>query len=336
MGESNIVIEKPGDFEQYWENVLELVGKTDPEIRIEKWELEDPNYEAEFIIDGSVPDQATSQDDKNPFDFRWGSHTLLVGLDVRQVSFRSYDGHEVGGLLQYPRFSHKKTFPVIVHFTGYGGELMVDPDFVSSGYAVFNFSHRGMFLGSKNFDRYSPVPLLVRDIDDKDRYVYRSIVVDCLLAVKIVRKLEGVDGDRIGVMGTSQGGGLSIITTALNRDISVASADLPWLTNFEYQINRDVEGPYNEIKEYLRRFPEKKDKVVSTLGYHDTLFFADRVKRPVLMSLGLNDTTSPPESVRNLFSRLKSTKLLLEIPEMGHERGTLWRYLSQKWFDFYL
>lgn len=213
---------------------------------------------------------------------------------------------------------------------------MVDQDFVSSGYGVFNFSHRGMLLGSKNFDRYYPLPLLVRDIDDWNRYVYKSIVVDCLLAIKILKKLEGVDINRIGVMGTSQGGGLSIITTALNPDIKVASADLPWLTDFAYQINNDVEGPYTEIIEYLRRFPEKRERVLSTLGYYDTLFFADMVERPVLISLGLEDTTSPPESVRNLFNWLKSTKLLLEIPHMGHERGTLWRYLSQKWFDFYL
>lgn len=203
MGKSNIVIEKPGDFEEHWKDVLTTVSETDPDVRIEKWELEDPNYEAEFIIDGTVPDEATNQDDVNPFDFRWRSHTLLVGLDVKKVVFESHDGQEVGGLLQYPRFAHKKEFPVIVHYTGYGGELMVDPDFVSAGYAVLNFSHRGMHWGSEGFDRYLPAPLLVRNMDDKDRYVYKSIVVDCLLAIKILKRLEGINTDRIGVMGTS-------------------------------------------------------------------------------------------------------------------------------------
>jgi cephalosporin-C deacetylase len=336
MGENRGVIQKPDDFGRYWDDVLRIVDQTDPEIRTEKWEIEDPNYEAEFIIDGSGTNTARDQTDVNPFDFRWGAHTLLVGSNVTKVLFESYDGQEVGGLLQVPRLSHKKKLPGIVHFTGYGGELMVDPDFVSSGYAVLNFSHRGMVLGSKGFDRYSPVPLLVRDVDDRNRYVYRSIVVDCLLAIKILRAFKEIDRRRIGVMGTSQGGALSLMTTVLNRDIRAACLDIPWLTDFSYQLTHDVEGPYNEIKEYLRRFPKKRDDALCTLAYYDTLFFADRIDRPVLISLGLNDTTCPPDSVRNLFHRIKSIKALLEIPEMSHERSTIWRYLSQKWFDFYL
>ena len=213
---------------------------------------------------------------------------------------------------------------------------MVDPDFVASGYAVFNFSHRGMVLGSRGLDRYSPVPLLVRGIEDRNKYIYRSAMIDCLLAIKILKEMEPMDADRIGVMGTSQGGALSLMTASLDDLVKVVSCDIPWLTNFEYQLNHDVEGPYNEIKEFIRRFPEKRSAVINTLGYFDSLFFADTVKRPVMVSLGKNDTICPPDSVRDLFGRLPSIKALLEIPGMAHERSTIWRYMSQKWFDFYL
>jgi len=86
---------------------------------------------------------------------------------------------------------------------------------VSAGYAVFNFSHRGMLMGSKGFDRYSPAPLIARDVEDQERYVYRSIVIDCLLAIKVLSRLEKVDPVRLGVVGTSQGGALALITAAL-------------------------------------------------------------------------------------------------------------------------
>jgi hypothetical protein len=52
--------------------------------------------------------------------------------------------------------------------------------------------------------------------------------------------------------------------------------------------------------------------------------------------LGGTDPIAPPGSVRKLFERIPGVKTLLEIPAMGHERSTLFRYLAQKWFDFFL
>jgi len=60
------------------------------------------------------------------------------------------------------------------------------------------------------------------------------------------------------------------------------------------------------------------------------------IDKPILVSLGLNDMICHSKSVRKLFDKIKSIKLLLEITKMGHERSTVWRYLTQKWFDFYL
>jgi cephalosporin-C deacetylase-like acetyl esterase len=176
----------------------------------------------------------------------------------------------------------------------------------------------------------------VQHVEDRDRYIYRSIVIDCLLAMKVLGKMEKMDGSRLGVLGTSQGGALAVITAALDGRIKAAACDLPWLTDYDYVLNHDVGGLYNEVKEFLRKFPEKRQEVAQTLGYFDTLFFADGMKSPVFMSLGESDPIAPAVSVRKLFQRIPGTKTLLEVPGMGHERSTLFRYLAQKWFDFFL
>jgi hypothetical protein len=54
------------------------------------------------------------------------------------------------------------------------------------------------------------------------------------------------------------------------------------------------------------------------------------------MSLGETDPIAPAASVRRLFQRIPGVKILLEIPGMGHERSTLFRYLAQKWFDYFV
>ena len=336
MGEDDLRVTKPEDFRDYWDKVRRIVYDTDPEVSVEKWEQEDVNFEGEYILDGPVQKRAKQPESLNPFDFRWDSHVILAGLTVKKVLFRSYDGQEVGGLLQVPRFSGMDRFPMLVHYAGYGGEILIDSDFVTAGYAVFNFSHRGMLMGSKGFDRYHPTPLLVQHVADKDRYIYRSIVIDCLLAIKVMAKTEKVDPCRLGVMGTSQGGALAIIAASLNPRVKAAACDLPWLTDYDYILHHDVGGLYNELKEFLRRNPEKRKEVARTLGYFDTLSFADGVKGPIFMSLGESDPIAPAVSVRKLFQNIPGIKTLLETPGMGHERSTLFRYLAQKWFDFFL
>jgi cephalosporin-C deacetylase len=336
MGESHLRVAKPEDFGEYWDRVRKTVEDCSPEISVEKWKQEDVNFEDEYILDGPPGKREKQPENGNPFDFRWDSHIILAGLTLKRVRFISYDGQEVGGLLQYPRYSGKDLFPVLLHFAGYGGEVLIDSDFVTAGYAVFNFSHRGMLMGSKGFDRYFPAPLLVQHVEDRDRYIYRSIVIDCLLAIQVLGKMEKMDGSRLGVLGTSQGGALAVITAALDGRAKAAACDLPWLTDYDYVLNHDVGGLYNEVREFLRRFPEKRQEVAQTLGYFDTLSFADGMKSPVLISLGESDPIAPAVSVRKLFQRIPGIKTLLEVPGMGHERSTLFRHLAQKWFDFFL
>jgi len=327
-------VEKPADFDRYWNGILEIVERCSVEVSMEAWERCDPGAEDEYLIDGG-PLPEKNRDDVSPFEFRWTGRPVLAGMKVYRVKFSSYDGQMVGGMLFLPRYSGGP-FPLIVHFAGYGGEALAHQDFVSAGYAVFDFSHRGMVFGSEGFDRYLPFPLLVRDVEDRRSYVYRSIVIDCLLGIRAAQGLASVDGNRTSVMGTSQGGGLALITAGLNKDIRVLSADLPWLTDFSYQLEHDVEGPYNELKEYFERFPEKIEPALATLGYFDTLSFAERISCPCLVSLGVEDRVCPPGSIRELFSRLNPLKTLMEIPGMAHERSTVWRALTRSWFDFLL
>jgi cephalosporin-C deacetylase len=336
MGKSLFTVRQPEDFQGYWNGVLKIVEDFAPEPRMQKWEQEDVIFEDEYILDCPVRKREKQPENLNPFDVRWDSHVILTGLTVQKVLFQSFDGQEVGGLLQFPRFTGKDRFPVLIHYAGYGGEVLIDSDFVTAGYAVFNFSHRGMLMGSKGFDRYSPAPLLVQHVEDRDRYVYRSVVIDCLLAIKAMSQMQMADPNRMGVMGTSQGGALAIIAAALNPRVKAAASDLPWLTDYDYVLSHNVGGLYNELKEFLKRFPEKKGAVARTLGYFDTLSFADDLKIPVFMALGGTDPIAPAVSGRRLFDRIPGVKSLLEIPGMGHERSTLFRYMAQKWFNFFL
>ena len=97
MGGNDLRVTKPEDFRDYWDKVRRIVADTDPEVSVETREQEDVNFEDEYILDGSVQRRAKQPENLNPFDFRWDSHVILIiGLTIKKVLFRSYDGQEGG------------------------------------------------------------------------------------------------------------------------------------------------------------------------------------------------------------------------------------------------
>ncbi len=258
----------------------------------------------------------------------------LAGVRLEEVALRGVDGVGVGGILHLPDMPDAagggRPRPALLHLAGYGGELILHQDFTAAGFVVLDFSHRGMRLGSAGFDRERPRPLLSRDVEDRGRYVYRAIYQDCLLGLRLLRARPEVDPERVGVLGTSQGGGLTIGVAALGA-ARAAAADIPWLTHFARQLAEPVEGPYNELKALLGERPDLAPAVRATLAYYDTTSFATRLRAPTFVSLGQADRTCPPDSVRALFDRLPGCKTLLEVPGLGHARSTLWRRMALDW-----
>ena len=277
--------------------------------------------------------------DLEPEVLPWGGggEAGVPAVRLWRVGWRSVGGVRVGGLLQAPEMPDgagaPRRRPALLHLAGYGGELMLHQDLVAAGFVVLDFSHRGMCWGQRDLDRDRPRPLLARDVEHRDRYVYRAIYQDCLLALRLLRGLPYVDPERLGVLGTSQGGGLTIGAAALGGGLGVraAAADLPWLAHFARQLAEPVDGPYNEVKALLTERPELAAAVRDTLAYFDGTSFATRLRVPALVSLGQADRTCPPDSVRAVFDRIPSCKALLEIPGLGHVRSSLWRRMALDW-----
>jgi len=293
----------PADFGAYWEAVRQEADALPLEPHVEPW---NPGLEAE-----------------------------VAGVRLLRVGFTGAGGVRIGGILQLPAGpagAVRGPRPALLHLAGYGGELLVHQDMVAAGFVVFDLSHRGMKWGSEGFDRRLPRPLVARDVEDRERYVYRAVYQDCLLALRFLRGRPEVDAGRVGVLGTSQGGGLTIGTAALGG-VRAAAADLPWLTHFARQLAEPVQGSYNEVKDLLRAHPDLEAAARTTLAYYDTTSFATRLSAPTLVSLGQADAVCPPDSIRAMFERIPACKALLEVPGLGHARSMLWRRMAVDWMQ---
>ena len=105
--------------------------------------------------------------------------------------------------------------------------------------------------------------------------------------------IPGVDENRVGVYGGSQGGGLSLACAALEPRIKRAAPLYPFLCDYVRVWEMDLdEMAYEELRYYFRSFDplhEREKAVFTQLGYIDVQHLAPRIRGEVLMATALRD-----------------------------------------------
>ena len=78
--------------------------------------------------------------------------------------------------------------------------------------------------------------------------------------------------------------------------------------------------PYEEINDYLGIYPDQWADIVSTWNYYDCINFAERIRCPIIVYIGLQDDVCPPETAYPLMEKINSSaKKLYEYEGHGHD-----------------
>jgi cephalosporin-C deacetylase len=78
--------------------------------------------------------------------------------------------------------------------------------------------------------------------------------------------------------------------------------------------------PYQEIADYLRMNPGSHRQVEETLAYFDGINLAHRISCPIIVSVGLQDSTCPPETGYAMFDAIASPdKRMYGYDGHGHD-----------------
>jgi len=127
-----------------------------------------------------------------------------------------------------------------------------------------------------------------------------------------------VDGDRVGAIGGSQGGGLTIACAALEPRIKRAAPVFPFLSDSLRVWEMDLaENAYGELKKYFRNHDplhEREAKIFTQLGYIDVQHLAPRIEAEVMMAIGLVDKICPPSTQYAAFNKIRSKKRAVLFP----------------------
>lgn len=264
------------------------------------------------------------------------TETPFPAMDVYHVTYDGYDNTPLKGWYIVPKFSVERSLPCVVLFHGYtGGKGYPEQyaDWLMLGYAVFAVDVRGQGgeTGNRMENTYGMTRgWMTQGILDKDTCYYKAVVLDALRAIEWTASQSEIDPSRIAVAGDSQGGGISLLAAALSSKPSIAVANIPNMCHMDFGLLNST-GSLTEAAEFVNRFPEHLETVLTTLSYFDMLHLADRIHIPVMLSVGLKDTVCMPETVFSAYNRIPSEKIMNVYPFTGHAVSS---YQKRQAFDF--
>ena len=150
-------------------------------------------------------------------------------------------------------------------------------------------------------------------------------------AVDFLASRDEIDNSRIGVEGGSQGGGLSFATAALDNRIMFCAPDIPWLGDWVGYVEA-AQWATDHYPELIEQFDGLTfDDINRVLSYFDTMNLADRIKCPVLMSVGLQDSVCPPRNSFATYNEIRSKKQYRVYPFAGHGTWDEHSSFKNKW-----
>jgi len=241
-------VERPADFDTYWQDTLAALAVHPAR----------PEFEALLL--------------------RSTEFATLYG--VRLTSLGPY---RLFGYLSIP--AGRGPFPAIYYAPKYQSVLEIIPQGTAnlerSRYVTFALASRGQRNSDTPYAAMFP-GLLTDGIDDAAAYVFRGVVADSVRGLEFLLTRPEVDPARVVVVGND----VALITAAIARGATHVVTAPALFHDTVALAARTRDYPLEEINDYLRAFPDKRDAVRGTLAYYDLRAFAPRVSATTLLLAG--------------------------------------------------
>ena len=284
---------RPADFDAYWDRALAEMNAVDPHV-----ELRPAPFTASYA-------------------------------ECFDLFFTGVGGSRVHAKYLRPKNSLKK-HAAVLQFHGYSGNAGDWGDklgYVAAGLSVAALDCRGQGGLSESIEPVRGTTLnghIIRGLDDDPKNLaFRQIFLDTAQLAKIVGGFSEVDENRMGAMGGSQGGALTLACGALAPGLKRIAPVYPFLCDYQRVWEMDLaQGAYDELKRYFRHFDPthaRQEAIFTKLGYIDIQHLAPRIRAEVLMATGLMDNICPPSTQFAAYNKISSKKEVVIYPDFGHE-----------------
>jgi len=236
----------------------------------------------------------------------------LVTSEVKR--FKSFDQLEVPGILYRPKMATTETkVPALVWVHGGpGGQSRKGyraaiQHLVNQGYAIFAVNNRGSSGYGKTFFH----------LDDKKHG--EDDLQDIVYGKKYLQTLSWVDGDKIGIIGGSYGGYMTMAGMAFTDEFNVG-INIFGVTNWQRTL-KSIPPWWEAFKKSL--YDEMGDPETDADRHYaiSPLFHADKIKNPVLIVQGANDPRVLQVESDEMVEAIRKNGVEVEyvlFPDEGH------------------
>ena len=283
----------PADMDAFWDRALAEMRAVDPQVELVRSPFQTP------------------------------------GAECFDLYFTGVKGARIHAKYARPA-TRKGRLPAVVQFHGYSGNCggwIEKLAWVGSGFCVAALDCRGQSGSSQDLGGVTGTTFrghIIRGLQDgPEQLLFRSVYLDTAQLAGIVMGLPEVAPDRVGAMGGSQGGGLTLACAALEPRICRAAPTFPFLCDYQRVWEMEqAKDAYEELKAFFRQFdPQhvREREIFTTLGYIDCQHLAKRITAEVMMGTGLMDTICPPSTQYAAFNKIAAPKRVELYPDFGHE-----------------
>jgi dipeptidyl aminopeptidase/acylaminoacyl peptidase len=270
-----------------------------------------------YASDGSVPDDLwAGRFGQNPKRLTSALNPKIRREDLvvpELARFKSYDSLQIPGLLYKPHQASpdaKAPAIVMVH-GGPGGQAQVGyfaltQALVNHGYVVYDINNRGSSGYGKTFYAMD------------DRKHGEADLGDVVASKRMLAATGYVDSSRIGILGGSYGGYMTLAALTLRPDAFKAGVDLfgisnwvrtltsipPWWSSFREALYAELGDPKTDSARLRRISP---------------LFNADKIVAPLMVLQGANDPRVLKVESDEIVAAVKKKGIPVEYVVFGDE-----------------
>ena len=256
-------------------------------------------------------------------------------LAVYRVSFANINNTRIYGFLSIPK-NIVKPVPAVVIIPGAGiGVNNPIPYFSDRVISMFLNVHPYEAVPDSNELKkisaaaYQDPEYCYIGINNPETFFFRRVFLGFNRAINWLSQHPDFDKKNMGITGTSQGGGSSLVMAGLNQNINYVVVNIPGLCDLGGKVKGRMPGwPYLTVKY------KNNKKVKKTGSYYDTAYFAKRIKCPVVIIPGLVDPICSPSSIYATFNSIASpNKTIIPQPNMAHAWPPLYDKEYHKMID---
>jgi Acetyl esterase (deacetylase) len=282
---------EPADFDAFWDKTRELLAKLPIDARLTP-----------------MPEEST-----DAFDVFMVSLQNIGTPPARSSRFY--------GVLTVPR--GEGPYPAMLIPPGAGiRKLRGQKDWASRGFITLEVGIHGVPVNlpgelygalSGALDSYYLI-----NLDTPTRYYFRRVIAGCLRSLDYLVTHAKWDGKNLIALGGSQGGYLTLATTALDSRVTACVVAFPAYCDVSGYVHGRA-GGWPGLRFEDPTEPARAEKIATT-AYFDGVNFARRIKVPGHYGWGYNDATCPPTTMFAAYNLIRAPKTLSIFKEMGHPR----------------